>query len=60
MLYGAADPSFGFFPDWEERLRRRVPGLADIVAIEGAGHLVQQEAPEAFNAAVLGFVGGLA
>lgn len=57
MLYGAADPSFAFFPDWEERLRRRVPGLADIVAIAGAGHLVQQEAPEAFNAAVLSFLG---
>lgn len=60
MLYGAADPSFGFFPDWEERLRRRVPGLADIVTIEGAGHLVQQEAPEAFNAAVLRFLDSVA
>jgi len=60
MLTGAADPSFAFFPDWEERLRRRVPGLVDIVAIEGAGHLVQQEAPEAFNAAVLSFLGSVA
>lgn len=60
MLHGAADPSFAFFPDWEERLRRRVPGLVDIVAIEGAGHLVQQEAPAAFNAAVLDFLGRLA
>ncbi len=56
MLYGAADPSFAFFPDWEGRLRRRVPGLADIVVIDGAGHLVQQEKPEAFNAAVLAFL----
>lgn len=60
MIHGAADPSFGFFPDWEPRLRRRVPGLAGIVAIEGAGHLVQQERPEAFNAALHAFLRTLA
>lgn len=59
FLYGSADPSFGFFPDWEARMRGRVPGLAGIVTIEGAGHLVQQEKPEAFNAALLDFLGSL-
>jgi len=56
FLYGAQDPSFGFFPEWEARLRKRVPGLRDIVAIESAGHFVQQEQPEAFNAAMLAFL----
>lgn len=56
FLYGAADPSFGFFEDWEARMKQRVPGLRGIVAIPGAGHFVQQEAPAAFNAAVLEFL----
>ncbi|MCP1470336.1 pimeloyl-ACP methyl ester carboxylesterase [Sphingobium sp. OAS761] len=56
FLYGAQDPSFGFFPDWEARLRTRVPGLRGIEPIAGAGHFVQQEQPEAFNAAMLGFL----
>ena len=60
LLYGEADPSFAFFPDWEARLRRRVPGLRGIRTIPGAGHLVQQEAPAAFNAALLAFLGAVA
>lgn len=59
FLYGEKDPSFGFFPDWEERMRRRVPGLRDIVALPGAGHFVQQETPGPFNQAVLQFFGTL-
>lgn len=56
FLYGADDPSFGFFPEWEERLRLRVPGLRGITAIPDAGHFVQQEQPGAFNAAMLAFL----
>lgn len=56
FLYGADDPSFAFFPDWEPRLHQRVPGLRAITVIDGAGHLVQQEQPEAFNAALIGFL----
>lgn len=59
FMHGSEDPSFGFFPDWEQRMRARVPGLTGIVAIEGAGHIVQQERPEAFNAALLAFLGSL-
>lgn len=59
FIHGAADPSFGFFPDWEARMRARVPGLVGIVPIEGAGHLVQQERPAAFNAALLDFLATL-
>lgn len=56
FVYGMNDPSFGFFPDWEDRLRARVPALHGIVPIEGAGHFVQQEKPEAFNKAVISFL----
>ena len=55
FVYGAQDPSFGFFPDWEERLLRRVPGLKAVVPVEGAGHFVQQEKADAFNAAMIPF-----
>ncbi|QGP80539.1 alpha/beta fold hydrolase [Sphingobium sp. CAP-1] len=57
FLYGREDPSFGFFPDWEDRLRKRVPGLYDIVALPDAGHFLQQEQPAAFNRAMLDFLG---
>ncbi|HEU0198119.1 MAG TPA: alpha/beta hydrolase [Nevskiaceae bacterium] len=56
MLYGAHDPSFGFFPEWETRLPKRVPRLEGMIAIAEAGHHVQQEQPAAFNAALLAFV----
>ncbi len=56
FVHGAKDPSFGFFHDWEDRMRARVPGMRAIVAIPGAGHLVQQEQPEPFNAALLRFL----
>jgi epoxide hydrolase A/B len=41
----------------EERLPRSVPNLAGVVVVPGAGHWVQQEAPEAVNAALLDFLG---
>ncbi len=56
FLHGDRDPSFAFFPEWRERMAVRVPGLRRIVAIEGAGHLVQQEKPGPFNAALLDFL----
>jgi pimeloyl-ACP methyl ester carboxylesterase len=56
FIYGADDPSFGFFPDWEPRLRARVPGLRRIEAVPGAGHFAQQEKPAAFNDALLSFL----
>ena len=59
FIHGEVDPSFGFFPDWEPRLRRRVPGLVDLVTVKQAGHLVQQEQPELFNRHLLAFLAGL-
>lgn len=40
-------------------LAARLPG-ASLVEIPGAGHLVSMERPDAFNEAVLGYVGGAA
>lgn len=37
-------------------MRRRVPELREVVLVPGAGHFVMQEAPEAVNAALLGFL----
>ncbi|MDT0575887.1 alpha/beta hydrolase [Croceicoccus sp. F390] len=56
FIHGAKDPSFGFFPDWRERMERRVPGLKDVVQIADAGHFIQQEQPAAFNRAFLAFL----
>lgn len=56
FIYGGLDPSFGFFPDWEARMERRVPGLKGIVRVEDAGHFVQQESAETFNRAMLDFL----
>jgi len=56
FIYGADDPTMNFFPDWELRMRKRVPGVKRVVAIDGAGHFVQQEQPQAFNAQLISFV----
>ncbi|KAI9022396.1 epoxide hydrolase epha [Hyaloraphidium curvatum] len=42
-----------------EQMKNYVPGLRDVVLIPGAGHWLQQEAPEAFNKSMLEFVGSL-
>jgi pimeloyl-ACP methyl ester carboxylesterase len=42
-----------------DELRAWVPGLRDVVVVEGAGHWIQQERPDAANAALLGFLAGL-
>jgi pimeloyl-ACP methyl ester carboxylesterase len=41
-----------------EDLHRSIPG-ARLVLLPGAGHVVNVEAPEAFNEAVRGFLGDL-
>ncbi len=42
-----------------ERLARALPNLRGVHLIDDVGHWVQQEAPEAVNAALLGFLRGL-
>src|SRR5579862_1113284 len=43
-------------PEALSTMRCRVPQLADVVLVPGAGHFVMQEAPAAVNAALLGFL----
>ncbi len=45
-------------PSWSESIRDRLPG-ARLALIEGAGHFVMLENPEAFNAALTDFVHSL-
>lgn len=56
FVYGAKDPSFGFFPEWRERMEKRVPGMQGIVEIADAGHFIQQEQPDAFNRVLIDFL----
>ncbi len=42
-----------------DTMSRRVPGLRGVVLVPGAGHFVQQEQPEAVNAALLKFLRSL-
>jgi pimeloyl-ACP methyl ester carboxylesterase len=60
FVCGAKDPVlFLIGPDWKPRLKARVPNLVEPAIIPDAGHMVQQEAPAAFNAALLGFLASL-
>ncbi len=42
-----------------EALPETVPGLRDVVMLDGCGHWTQQERPAEVDAALLGFLGGL-
>jgi len=46
-------------PDALDVMRRRVPDLRGVEIIEGAGHFVQMERPEAVNRALVHFLDGL-
>ena len=60
FIAGAEDVVLKMIPgDAIESMRRRVPQLREVVLVPGAGHFVQQEAPEAVNAALLRFLRGL-
>ena len=48
-----------FNPEAEQRMRAAVPALRDVVVLPGVGHWTQQEAPEAVNEALLGFLASL-
>ena len=57
FVAGAGDPVLGMAP--LDPMREWVTDLRDIVLVPGAGHWVQQEEPEAVNAALLQFLSGL-
>jgi len=46
-------------PIWESELRKVAVNLQDVVLLPGIGHWTQQEAPEAVNEALIGFLGSL-
>ena len=48
-----------FNADAEQRMRESVTDLRDVVVLPGIGHWTQQEAPEAVNEALLGFLKSL-
>jgi pimeloyl-ACP methyl ester carboxylesterase len=57
FLTGELDPVRSFMP--AEAMRGWVTDLREEIVVPGAGHWVQQQEPEAVNAALLGFLGGL-
>jgi pimeloyl-ACP methyl ester carboxylesterase len=56
FLTGAADGLNALRNPTEASLRESLPGLRGFVAMDGAGHWPQLEAPDAFNAALLQFL----
>ena len=46
-------------PGFLDRLRESAPNLRDALMLPGVGHWTQQEAPEAVNEAMIGFLRGL-
>jgi pimeloyl-ACP methyl ester carboxylesterase len=57
FLTGELDPVRSFMP--AEAMQGWVSDLRAEIVVPGAGHWVQQQAPEAVNAALLEFLGGL-
>lgn len=60
FIAGAEDVVLKMIPgNAIELMRQRVPELRDVVLVPGAGHFVQQEKPQAVNAALLSFLRSL-
>ena len=58
FIAGTKDAVLDFSQPFVEKLTENAPGLTRSLLIEGAGHWLQQEAPDAVNAALLDFLGG--
>jgi len=54
FIGGTRDAVIAYRPGYVEAMAARLPDLRGTVLIEGAGHWTQQEAPLAFNEALLG------
>jgi len=59
FIGGTLDPVNMMDPGGPERMRSVLPNFRGSTMIEGAGHWTQQEAPSAFNEALLGFLRSL-
>ena len=57
FIGGSRDGVIAYRPGYVEAMAARLPDLRGTVLIEGAGHWTQQEAPEAFNRALLEALG---
>jgi len=53
FIGGSRDGVIAYRPGYVEAMAARLPDLRGTTLIEGAGHWTQQEAPEAFNRALL-------
>lgn len=54
LLWAKDDPHFG--PEWGERLRNDIPGAVRLELLPETGHLLMEERPEQFAAAVRRFL----
>ncbi len=59
FIAGASDPVLRMAPGALERMPAELPGYRGHTLIPGSGHWTQQETPEPFNAALLGFLRSL-
>ena len=60
FIAGAEDVVLKMIPPHAiDSMRKRAPGLTDVVLVPGAGHFVQQEQPQAVNEALLKFLRAL-
>jgi len=56
FIGGALDPVLVMDPGGVERMRSTLPDFRGAVVLDGVGHWTQQEAPAAFNEALLGML----
>jgi pimeloyl-ACP methyl ester carboxylesterase len=59
FICGAQDPVLIMDSTGVERMQNTLPDFRGATMIEGAGHWTQQEKPEEFNSALLGFLRSL-
>ena len=59
FIGGLLDGVISRDPSGIDRMRRQLPGYRGEVLLPGVGHWTQQEAPDEFNEALLGFLKGL-
>ena len=59
FIGGTMDPVLAMDPNGVERMENLLAGFRGAALLDGAGHWTQQEAPHAFNDALIGFLGTL-
>jgi pimeloyl-ACP methyl ester carboxylesterase len=59
FIAGSIDLALNLNPQWRQLMHEYVPGLKETHLVDGAGHFVQMEAPDAVNEIILGFLNAL-